>query len=44
MVGENATLDDVFVATTGDALGAGAESGERMRNVRSARRTAGRLG
>jgi ABC-2 type transport system ATP-binding protein len=44
MVGENATLDDVFVATTGDALGAGVESGERMRNVRSARRTAGRLG
>jgi ABC-2 type transport system ATP-binding protein len=42
MVGENATLDDVFRATTGDALAA--ESGERMRNVRSARRTAGRLG
>jgi ABC-2 type transport system ATP-binding protein len=42
MVGENATLDDVFRATTGDDLGA--DTGERMRNVRSARRTAGRLG
>jgi ABC-2 type transport system ATP-binding protein len=42
MVGENATLDDVFRATTGDVLAA--ESGERMRDVRSARRTAGRLG
>jgi ABC-2 type transport system ATP-binding protein len=42
MVGPNATLDDVFRATTGDDLGA--DTGERMRNVRSARRTAGRLG
>jgi ABC-2 type transport system ATP-binding protein len=41
-VGENATLDDVFRATTGDDLGT--DTGERMRNVRSARRTAGRLG
>ena len=41
MVGDDATLDDVFRATTGDDLGAG--TGERMRNVRSARRTARRL-
>ena len=40
-VGDDATLDDVFRATTGDALGAG--TGERMRDVRSARRTARRL-
>jgi ABC-2 type transport system ATP-binding protein len=43
MVGEHATLDDVFRATTGDVLGAD-DTGERMRDVRSARRTAGRLG
>ena len=42
MVGPNATLDDVFRATTGDDLVT--DTGERMRNVRSARRTAGRLG
>ncbi|HEX4704645.1 MAG TPA: ATP-binding cassette domain-containing protein [Pseudonocardiaceae bacterium] len=42
MVGPDATLDDVFRATTGDALAA--DTGERMRNVRSARRTARRLG
>ena len=30
MVGDDATLDDVFRATTGDDLGAG--TGERMRN------------
>ncbi len=41
-VGDNATLDDVFRATTGDDLASA--TGERMRNVRSARRTAGRLG
>src|SRR6202000_542559 len=37
MVGEHATLDDVFRATTGDDLGT--NSGEGMRDVRSARRT-----
>jgi ABC-2 type transport system ATP-binding protein len=42
-VGPDATLDDVFRVTTGDDLGAAA-SGERMSNVRSARRTANRLG
>jgi ABC-2 type transport system ATP-binding protein len=42
-VGPDTTLDDVFRATTGDDLGGG-ESGERMRNVRAARRTARRLG
>jgi ABC-2 type transport system ATP-binding protein len=42
-VGPDATLDDVFRATTGDDLGS-SESGERMSNVRSARRTANRLG
>jgi ABC-2 type transport system ATP-binding protein len=42
-VGPDATLDDVFRVTTGDDLGA-ADSGERMTNVRSARRTANRLG
>jgi ABC-2 type transport system ATP-binding protein len=42
MVGEGSTLDDVFRATTGDNFAA--DSGERMRNVRSTRRTAGRLG
>jgi ABC-2 type transport system ATP-binding protein len=41
MVGDDATLDDVFRATTGDDLGT--NSGERMRDVRSARRTARRL-
>ena len=44
-VGPDATLDDVFRSMTGNALGAsGEESGERMRNVRAARRTARRLG
>ena len=41
-VGPDATLDDVFRASTGDDLGT--ETGERMSNVRSARRTANRLG
>jgi ABC-2 type transport system ATP-binding protein len=44
-VGAEATLDDVFRVTTGDDLEvAGSGSGERMSNVRSARRTANRLG
>ena len=42
-VGPDATLDDVFRVTTGDDLG-GADAGEGMSNVRSARRTANRLG
>ncbi|WP_163510935.1 ABC transporter ATP-binding protein [Fodinicola acaciae] len=42
MVGPDATLDDVFRATTGDDLSAA--TGEGMRDVRSARRTARRLG
>jgi ABC-2 type transport system ATP-binding protein len=41
-VGPHATLDDVFRAVTGDALGS--SPGERMRDVRATRRTAGRLG
>lgn len=41
-VGPGATLDDVFRATTGDALAG--DPGERMRDVRTTRRTAGRLG
>jgi ABC-2 type transport system ATP-binding protein len=41
-VGPEATLDDVFRAATGDELASGA--GERMRDVRATRRTAGRLG
>jgi ABC-2 type transport system ATP-binding protein len=40
-VGPDATLDDVFRATTGDDLSG---AGEGMRNVRSTRRTARRLG
>jgi ABC-2 type transport system ATP-binding protein len=41
-LGPHATLDDVFRAVTGDELGG--EAGERMRDVRATRRTAGRLG
>ena len=41
-VGPDATLDDVFRAATGDELASGA--GEGMRDVRSTRRTANRLG
>jgi ABC-2 type transport system ATP-binding protein len=41
-VGPDATLDDVFRATTGDDLGT--DSTERMRDVRATRRTARRLG
>jgi ABC-2 type transport system ATP-binding protein len=41
-VGPEATLDDVFRAATGDELAS--EAGERMRDVRATRRTAGRLG
>ncbi|WP_344307358.1 ABC transporter ATP-binding protein [Fodinicola feengrottensis] len=40
-VGPDATLDDVFRATTGDDLSG---AGEGMRSVRSTRRTARRLG
>jgi ABC-2 type transport system ATP-binding protein len=40
-LGPNATLDDVFRHWTGDDL---TESGEVFRDVRAARRTAGRLG
>jgi ABC-2 type transport system ATP-binding protein len=39
-IGPDATLDDVFRRHTGDTL---AEKGD-MRDVRAARRTAGRLG
>lgn len=42
MVGPDATLDDVFRATTGNDLSM--STGEGMRDVRSARRTARRLG
>jgi ABC-2 type transport system ATP-binding protein len=41
-VGPDATLDDVFRAATGDELASSA--GEGMRDVRSTRRTANRLG
>jgi ABC-2 type transport system ATP-binding protein len=41
-VGSGSTLDDVFRAATGDRLAS--DAGERMRNVRATRRTAGRLG
>ncbi|MGB8994384.1 MAG: ATP-binding cassette domain-containing protein [Pseudonocardiaceae bacterium] len=41
-VGPDATLDDVFRATTGDELGR--DAAERMRDVRTTRRTARRLG
>ena len=42
-VGPEATLDDVFRHYTGDALAHGGENGG-LRDVRSARRTARRLG
>ncbi|MGH3793549.1 MAG: ABC transporter ATP-binding protein [Pseudonocardiaceae bacterium] len=41
-VGQDATLDDVFRASTGDELVG--DVGERMRDVRATRRTARRLG
>jgi len=41
-VGPDATLDDVFRASTGDELAS--DAGERMRDVRATRRTAHKLG
>jgi ABC-2 type transport system ATP-binding protein len=43
-LGPGATLDDVFRHHTGDSLQGGGESKRGMRETRSVRRTAGRVG